>query len=101
VTVLGERLRDLRRRSHAGRDPEVAAFRSALAESGPLFVHGPGGAGKSALLDRFADIAADAGRSVVRVNARHLRLGPDILPALAEGAVLLIDTYEVLEPLDD
>jgi hypothetical protein len=101
VTVLGERLRDLRRRSFVGRDPEVAAFRSALADSGLLFVHGPGGVGKSALLDRFADIAADAGRSVVRVDARHLRLGPDILPALAEGAVLLIDTYEVLEPLDD
>jgi hypothetical protein len=101
VTVLGERLRDLRRRSFVGRDPEVAAFRSALADSGLLFVHGPGGVGKSALLDRFADIAADAGRSVVRVDARYLRLGPDILPALAEGAVLLIDTCEVLEPLDD
>jgi len=101
VTVLGERLRDLRRRSFVGRDPEVAAFRSALADSGLLFVHGPGGVGKSALLDRFADVAADAGRSVVRVDARHLRLGPDILPALAKDAVLLIDTYEVLEPLDD
>jgi hypothetical protein len=101
VTVLGERLRDLRRRSFVGRDPEVTAFRSALADSGLLFVHGPGGVGKSALLDKFADIAADAGRSVVRVDARHLRLGPDILPALADGDVLLIDTYEVLEPLDD
>jgi hypothetical protein len=101
VTVLGERLRDLRRRSYVGRDREVALFRSALTDSGLLFVHGPGGVGKSVLLDMFADVAADAGRSAVRVDARNLRLGPDTLPALAEGAVLLIDTCELLEPLDD
>ncbi len=99
--MLGERLRDLRRRSFAGRDREVGLFRSALADSGLLFVHGPGGVGKSALLDVFADAAAAAGRSSVRVDGRHLRLGPDVLPALAEGEVLLIDTYELLEPLDD
>ena len=101
MTVFGERLRDLRRRSFAGRDREVALFRSALAGPGLLFVHGPGGVGKSALLDRFADVTEDAGRSAVRVDARHLRLGPDMLPALADGDVLLIDTCELLEPLDD
>jgi len=101
VTVLGERLRDLRQRSFVGRDREIGLFRSALADSGLLFVHGPGGVGKSTLLDQFADLAADAGRSVVRVDARHLRLGPDVLPVLADGQVLLIDTYEVLEPLDE
>jgi hypothetical protein len=93
VTVLRERLRDLRRRSFAGRDREVAAFRSALADFGLLFVHGPGGVGKSALLDVFADVAADAGRSAVRVDARHLRLGPDVLPALVAsgGSAVLVD----------
>ena len=101
MTLLGERLRDLRRRSFVGRDREVALFRSALTDSGVLFVHGPGGVGKSALLDAFAQVAADAGRCPVRVDARHLRLGPDVLPALDAGAVLLIDTYELLEPLDD
>ncbi|WP_246586284.1 ATP-binding protein [Streptomyces yatensis] len=99
--MLGERLRDLRRRSFVGREREVRLFRSALADFGLVFVHGPGGVGKSALLDMFADIAADAGRSAVRVDARHLRLGPDVLPALADGEVLFIDTYELLEPLDD
>jgi len=101
VTVLGERLRDLRQRSFVGRNREISLFRSVLTDSGLLFVHGPGGVGKSALLDRFADIAADTGRSPVRVDARNLRLGPHVLPALAQGEVLLIDTYELLEPLDD
>ncbi|MGH3170483.1 MAG: ATP-binding protein [Trebonia sp.] len=101
MAMLGERLRDLRRRSFVGRDREVALFRSALTDSSLLFVHGPGGVGKSALLDIFADVAADAGRSAVRVDARHLRLGPDVLPALVEGEVLLLDTYELLETLDD
>jgi hypothetical protein len=99
--MLGEQLRDLRRRSFVGREREVALFRSALAGSGLLFVHGLGGVGKSALLDMFADVAADADRPAVRVDARHLRLGPDVLPALAGGEILFIDTYELLEPLDD
>jgi hypothetical protein len=99
--MLGEQLRELRRHSFVGREREVALFRSALAAPGLLFVHGPGGVGKSALLDRFADLAAEAGRPAVHVDARHVRLGPDVLPALAGGEILLIDTYELLEPLDD
>jgi len=103
MTSLGQTVRELRRRSFTGRDEEVAAFRDALGAPGVLFVHGVGGVGKSALLDAFADIATENGFDPIRVDARHLALGRGALPAPAGDAlaVLLIDTYELLEPIDD
>ncbi|MEU7141958.1 ATP-binding protein [Nocardia sp. NPDC046473] len=102
MTVLGERLRELRRRSFVGRADEVSLFRAALAEPGLIFVHGVGGIGKSALLEVFAEVAAVAGRSVVRIDARHLRIAPDTMPTVAGGRpILLIDTYELLDDSDD
>ncbi|UOX89243.1 ATP-binding protein [Amycolatopsis sp. FBCC-B4732] len=100
MTSLGRTVRELQRRAFTGRDEEVALFRDALGAPGVLFVHGVGGVGKSALLDVFADVAAEKGFEPVRVDARHLALGRAALPAPA-GDVLLIDTYELLEPVDD
>jgi hypothetical protein len=103
MTRLAETLDVLRRRSFVGRDAELAVFREALTGPGVLFVHGPGGVGKTALLDMFAHLTAETDRLPVRVDARHLTLGPDALPVPAgeDRPVLLIDTYELLEPLDD
>ena len=103
MASLGETLQDLRERAFVGREDELAGLASALAAPGVVFVHGPGGVGKSALLDAFAHRAADAGRTPIRVDARHLRLGPDPLPVPTGEArpVLLIDTYERLETVDD
>ncbi|MDP9795765.1 hypothetical protein J2S43_004277 [Catenuloplanes nepalensis] len=101
MITLGQRLGELRRRAFVGRDDEIALFRRT--RSGVIFVHGSGGVGKSALLDRFAEIATETGRELLRVDARHLTLGPDRLPEPAgdRPAVVLIDTYELLEPVDD
>ncbi|MBT0769904.1 AAA family ATPase [Kineosporia sp. J2-2] len=103
MAVLKERLSRVRRKSFVGRAAELETFRAALSAPGVLFVHGPGGMGKSTLLEEFAAVARDAGRSVVHMDARHVRLSPDALPAVpAFGrTVLLIDTYERLEPVDD
>jgi len=103
MTSLGQTVRELRRRSFTGRDEEVAAFRDALGAPGVLFVHGVGGVGKSALLYSIAETATENGFDPIRVDARHLALGRGALPAPAGDAlaVLLIDTYELLEPIDD
>ncbi|MET1074551.1 MAG: ATP-binding protein, partial [Umezawaea sp.] len=102
MASLGRTLRELRRRSFTGRGEEIAAFRDALGAPGVIFVHGVGGVGKSALLDVFADVATEEGVTPVRVDGRHLALGRGALPGPTgdELAVLLIDTYELLEPLD-
>ncbi|MFG1608697.1 AAA family ATPase [Actinoplanes sp. NPDC049265] len=102
--MLKERLRAGRRRSFVGRTGEIELFRRLLAApSGVLFVHGPGGVGKSALLDVLAEVAAAEGVSVVRVDGRHLPpvAGALTVPPDTARLVLLIDTYEVLAPIDD
>jgi hypothetical protein len=112
-----------RRRRFVGRAAELELFAAALAAPEPPFtllhVHGPGGIGKSALLWAFADLAVDAGATPVLLDARDAEPSPDgFLAALTRafglGAgrdpletlsgtarpVLLIDTYELLSPLD-
>ncbi|MGY1702845.1 hypothetical protein [Geodermatophilus sp. SYSU D00766] len=122
-TTLGERLRRERERLFTGRARELAVFRAALSDDGAavalLYLWGPGGIGKSALLDRYADTARRDGCRVLRLDGRDvpvssegveaalrqaLRLPDDADPvtALAAGPrpVLLVDTYERLAPLD-
>ncbi len=120
--TLGERLRRERERLFTGREHELAVFRDALSDGATvalLFLWGPGGIGKSALLDRYAETAGRAGCRVIRLDGRDVpvssegvevalqqALAPagDVNPvaALADGPrpVLLLDTYERLAPLD-
>jgi hypothetical protein len=122
--TLGDLLAYRRRRRFVGRASEMELFRVALAAAEPSFsmlhVHGPAGIGKTSLLDAFAELATDAGATVVRLDGRDLVPSPPaVLEALrgmlhvpdGEGAivgpsdsdrlVVLVDTYERLAPLDD
>jgi hypothetical protein len=122
--TLGELLASRRRRRFVGRASEVELFRVALESPEPPFrvlhIHGPAGIGKSTLLDVDAELAADAGAAVVRLDGRDLLPSPpSVLEALsaeldvpdgdgaissppgADRLVLLVDTYERLAPLDD
>ena len=120
---LADRLAAARRNRFVGRAGEIELFRTALLEEDPPFcvlhVYGPGGVGKTALLYQYARVAAESGATAVLLDGRNidplprgflLALGAAL--GLAEGdspldalarhrrAVLLIDTYETLEPLD-
>ena len=119
---IAERLTQARRRRFVGRSGELELFRAALdGEHQPLavlHVYGPGGTGKTALLGAFADEAAAAGVTALRIDMREVdpvppafrgalaaRLGcgpDDVERALADGRrrVLLIDTYEQAGALD-
>lgn len=104
-------MRQARRRGFVGREDHLLEFHAALRggpdRPGVLFLHGPGGIGKSTLLRRFADDAAAAGRPVVEVDGRLP------IPAAAafeeqagaalstEGVVLLIDTFEQCQSLEN
>jgi hypothetical protein len=118
---LGELLATRRRRCFVGRVAEAELFRAALGAIEPPFavlhVHGPGGVGKTSLLDLFATLAGEAGARVVRLDGRGLVPSPAaVLAALGasitvpegdapmaspERLVVLVDSYERLAPLDD
>lgn len=93
-----------------GRVAELVTFRQALA-GGPaapvmLYLHGPAGIGKTALLRRFADEARADGRPVVRVDGHSIPPRPDAFeaeaaPALEQDRVLLVvDGFEQCQGLE-
>ncbi|SDI28515.1 AAA ATPase domain-containing protein [Sinosporangium album] len=106
--LLGWRVQVARELAFVGRQRELAVFRTALHGAGcsVLYVHGPGGIGKSALLRRFAQEAASAGRSVTRIDGARSVLSPaafavEAEPALRDAhAVLLIDAFEQIRSLE-
>jgi hypothetical protein len=121
--TLGDLLAFRRRRRFVGRTSEVELFRVALESPEPqfllLYIHGPPGIGKTMLLDVYAEVAAEAGASVVRLDGRDLVPSPQaVLQALGvpeglEGGstiagpskdgrmVIMFDTYERLASLDE
>jgi hypothetical protein len=117
---IGEVLDARRRRRLVGRRAELELFASAMASGSSdfavLYLHGPGGIGKTSLLDAFTEVATEHGAAVVRLDARELAATPGaILNAMRgvvevpDGApisrasdplVLMIDSYERLMPVD-
>lgn len=120
--TLGGLLEARRRQQFVGRVAELDLFRIALDADDlgfkVLFVYGPGGVGKSTLLDEYAAVAADAGACVVRVDGRDVESTPDgvleavagvlnvpadggpVQPPFGERVVLLVDGYERLGPVE-
>jgi hypothetical protein len=121
--TVGDRLRGARRRAFVGRTAELELFRGALEDPeafSVLWVHGPGGVGKTALLAAMADAAGDAGLDAVRLDMRSIDPAPPAFAAelsramgLPDGAavpdalaglerpVILLDTFELALGLED
>jgi hypothetical protein len=112
TTHLGDLLDQARHENFVGRRRELDSFDAALAGSSPvrvLFVHGPGGIGKTTLLMEFRVRARRAGRTVALIEGREVDPSPEGLAAAVKavlpaedlpGPVLLIDGYEQLSPID-
>jgi hypothetical protein len=103
AATVGDRLYEARARRFVGRAAERAVFGSVLKGETAvvlLWVRGPGGIGKSALLDQFAGDARTLGRAVVRVDGRDVGASPEAFAAAvldarhAPGMVVLVDTFE-------
>ena len=91
-----------------GRAAELELFRGALEAPEPpfsvLWIHGPGGVGKTTLLGALADVAAEAGAHAgaarpagdraLAVRPSLARAPADALDARATRPVLLLDTFE-------
>lgn len=123
-SALTERTPILRRRRFVGREEERAALKQALAAKElpfqVFYVFGPGGIGKTSLLNEFVAVAKESQATAVYLDARDLdptpatflkavaqalRFDPggDVFKSLGEKPtrwVILIDTYEALAPLD-
>ena len=103
---LGGRLQLARLAAFVGRKEELAAFDEALCGGGVLFVHGPGGIGKSALLASFAQRAGECGHTVLRLDGRLLDPSPAAFLAATtslfagDRPVLLVDDFECLRGLE-
>lgn len=105
------------RHRFVGRTHEREVFGRLLAAVDPvrriLFLHGPGGIGKTSMLAAWSDQCRQSGRPVIHVDghvvapsadavlaAIGVRSEQSVATALPPGSVVMIDTYERLEPVD-
>ncbi|UNO43092.1 ATP-binding protein [Streptomyces sp. MST-110588] len=93
---LGDRLATAREQGFVGRRRESADFSALLAagRGAVVYVYGPGGIGKTALLHHFAQLAGRAGRPPVHLHASELRPDePEMTARIPDrpDPVLLID----------
>ncbi|UWZ49670.1 ATP-binding protein [Dactylosporangium matsuzakiense] len=108
AAVRIELLETARRQRFVGRRAELAGFDAAAGGASArrvLFVHGQGGIGKTTLLAELGARARAARRTVVQVDGRDVDPSPDGLRTatgwpLPARAVLLVDGYEHLAPID-
>ncbi len=124
VSTLAERLRASRHHLFVGRTAETEGFESVLRTTTLpyllLHIHGPGGVGKTTLMGELERIAQNQNIPVLRLDARNIDASPDgFLLAVSQTLrttkdtspidafnarglrqVLMIDTYEQLQPLD-
>ncbi len=116
---LADRLAMARHGRFVGREAELALFRSALLVEEPdfalLYIYGPGGVGKTTLLNEYLRMATKVGRTVVLLDGRNIDVSPtgfqEAFQAalemgggagmMADDLVLFVDTYELLAPLDN
>lgn len=122
--LLSERLERARRQRFVGRTAELELFRQALSDDElpfyVLYIFGPGGVGKTTLLREFAQAARQTEALVVLLDGRNVDASPDsFLEALRQSlglglgaepveyleartgkVVVLLDTYELLTPVD-
>src|SRR3954469_23704599 len=85
TSTVADRLKSARRRRFVGRAAELELFVAALAAPEPpftvLWIHGPGGVGKTALLGALADAAADVGVGAVSLDLRTIEPSPPAFKA--------------------
>jgi hypothetical protein len=121
---LADRLNAARRQRFVGRAAELSLMQASLtAAELPfqlLYIHGPGGVGKTTLLSEFVHQVERAGLPAAHLDARSVEPAPEAFVAALQAALglpadrspvealaaqpsrstILIDTYENLAPLD-
>lgn len=123
-TRIADRLKAARRRFFVGRTAQKKLFQSAFTSEDPpfyvMYIYGPGGVGKTTLLHELANDARDLGAEAIYLDLRNVEATPDaftaglavalggapqesplaLLGARTGKSVLLLDTCELLAPLE-
>ena len=118
---IGQRIATIRRQQFVGREAENDLLRLALlAPELPfslLYLHGPGGVGKTTLLQSFVTLCDRVGIPSFLIDARNLKASPEgfldslrttlkiptsedpieFLSTVTERCVLFLDTFEMLD----
>ena len=106
---LGQAMQSARARAFIEREDDRAVFTAALSGRSPvavIWLHGPGGIGKSTLTRHWVQQALVAGRSVIEIDGRFLAHSPQEFEQLAgavldePGTVLVLDTFEQCQWLE-
>jgi hypothetical protein len=113
--TVEDRLRGARRSGFVGREGELELFSDAIDAREPpfsvLWIHGPGGVGKTTLLSAFAEASDARGRAPVRLDLRAVEPSPPVFAAELERVaggtlaawerpVILLDTFEAASALE-
>ncbi len=100
---IGDRLRAKAEKRFVGRASELAELDNALAaESGGTqlyFVHGPGGIGKTTLLERLRNDARRAGIVCASIDASAMAPTPTAMVAAIAEDIALIETTATLQDI--
>jgi hypothetical protein len=103
--TIAARVAAARAHGFVGRDAELDLVRELLDEDVPslalLFIHGPGGIGKSALLRRIAVEAGHHGRLAVQLDGRSVAGGPAAFGAELSAALGCTDEVDPFTVLHD
>ena len=101
ASTVADRLKSARRRRFVGRAAELELFLGALAASEPqfsvLWICGPGGVGKTALMRALGEAAADADVPVVNLDVRTIEPSP-LRPANATRRAIRRPTPNTTPP---
>jgi hypothetical protein len=127
LTAMARKLADIlsttRRQYFTGREKELQIFKSIVQAPDLscflLYIHGPGGQGKTSLVKEYTDFCRDQAIHFIHVDGRDINAAPqhfitalkdqlqteeDIFITLQKTDsryVLFVDTYEKLTPVDD
>ena len=103
ASIMGDRLRAEASRRFVGRDAELRELRSAISptpsRTSLYFVHGPGGIGKTSLLERLRVEAAAGGIGFVTIDGAGIPPEPDAIMTAVTNALVPDGTARSLETL--
>ena len=110
MTSLSEQLAQARRARFVGREAELNLFKAALSAEIPpfnlIFIYGPSGVGKTALLEQFAELCRQHEIPAFYVSGHLVEPTPNSFLAalgaeeLPDRFCLFVDNYERLGALD-